>query len=70
MYSGNLIVGTDTGVYISKGTSGGTYQLLGTGLPNVPVFTMALKPKATSTEAGLLYVATHGRGVYTYTLPK
>jgi Bacterial pre-peptidase C-terminal domain len=70
VYGGNLIVGTDTGVYISKGTSGGTYSLLGTGLPNAPVFTMGLKPKATSTEASLLYVATHGRGMYAYTLPK
>jgi hypothetical protein len=68
VYGGNLIVGTDTGVYISKGTNGGTYQLLGTGLPNVPVFTMGLKPKATSSSPNVLYIATHGRGIYTYQL--
>jgi hypothetical protein len=67
--NGNLIVGTDTGVYISSGTSGGTYQLLGKGLPNVPVFSVALKPKASATEPDMLYVATHGRGIYTYTFP-
>ena len=50
VYGGKLIVGTDTGVYMSAGTNGGTYQLLGTGLPNAPVFTMGLKPKATTSS--------------------
>jgi hypothetical protein len=66
LYNGSLIVGTDTGVYISGGTDGQKYALLGVGLPNVPVFSIAFKPKATAGERDTLYVATHGRGIYTY----
>jgi hypothetical protein len=65
LYNGKLIVGTDTGVYISNGTK---YQLLGSGLPNVPVFSLALKPKASPTAPDVLYAGTHGRGIYTYQL--
>ena len=65
LYKGKLIVGTDTGVYISNGTK---YQLLGTGLPNVPVFSVSLKPKASSSSPDVLYVGTHGRGIYTLQL--
>ncbi|MCU1455668.1 MAG: hypothetical protein JWN46_3814, partial [Acidimicrobiales bacterium] len=68
VYQGHLIVGTDVGVFMSPGTTG-QYQLLGTGLPNAPVFTVALKPKAKATEPDTLYVATHGRGIYTYVFP-
>jgi hypothetical protein len=67
VYKGKLIVGTDTGVYTGS-TSGGKYQLLGKGLPNVPVFSMALKPKSSSNAPDVLYVATHGRSVYTLPL--
>ncbi|HKP17662.1 MAG TPA: hypothetical protein VJT84_04225 [Gaiellaceae bacterium] len=69
VYKGKLIVGTDTGVYISGGTNGQRYELLGNGLPNVPVFSIALKPKASPSEPDTLYVATHGRGIYTYRFP-
>lgn len=68
VYDGKLIVGTDTGVYISADTGGGTYQVLGTGLPNVPVFSMQLKPKASANAADVLFIATHGRGLFTYEL--
>jgi hypothetical protein len=64
--NGRLIVGTDVGVYISSDTSSARYELLGDGLPNAPVFSVALKPKASAAEPDLVYVATHGRGVYTY----
>ena len=43
---------------------------LANGLPAAPVFSVALKPKATPTEPDMLYIATHGRGLYTYTFPK
>ena len=69
IYNSHLVVATDTGVYISKGTDGQTYELLGNGLPAAPVFSVALKPKATPTEPDMLYIATHGRGLYTYTFP-
>ena len=69
LYNGKLIVGTDTGVYISATPGGGgKYELLGRGLPNAPVFSLGLKPKAAATDPDLLYVATHGRGIYTYRL--
>ena len=67
LYKGKLIVGTDTGVYTGS-TSGGTYQLLGKSLPNAPVFSMALKPKSSSNTPDVLYVATHGRSIYTLPL--
>ena len=66
LYKGGLIVGTDTGVFISGDTSGSHYQALGNGLPNAPVFSVALKPKASAAEPDEVYIATHGRGVYTY----
>jgi hypothetical protein len=68
LYKGQLIVGTDTGVYISTVGSATKFDLLGKGLPNVPVFSMALKPKASSAEKDTLVVGTHGRGIYTYQL--
>ncbi|MEA2682437.1 MAG: hypothetical protein QOK05_765, partial [Chloroflexota bacterium] len=66
VHKGRLIVGTDTGVFMSATTNGGTFELLGSGLPNAPVFTVAVKPKASAAEADTLYVATHGRSNYTY----
>ena len=66
LYNGQLIVGTDVGVFISSDTAGTHYEVLGSGLPNAPVFSVALKPKGSAAEPDLLYVATHGRGVYTY----
>jgi len=69
VYKGKLIVGTDTGVYISRDLNGQRWELLGKGLPNVPVFSMAFKPKASSSEPDTLYVGTHGRSIYTYQFP-
>ncbi|HXA27254.1 MAG TPA: hypothetical protein VN193_00760 [Candidatus Angelobacter sp.] len=69
LYKGGLIIGTDTGVYISSDTTGGHYELLGNGLPNAPVFSVGLKPKANAGEPDEVYVATHGRGVYVYPFP-
>ncbi len=65
-YNGGLIVGTDNGVFISPDAAGSHWETLGNGLPAVPVFSVALKPKASAAEPDLLYVGTHGRGVYTY----
>jgi hypothetical protein len=61
--NGQLIVGTDLGVFIG---SGGTYAPLGTALPAVPVLSLELKPKAVASEPDTLIVATQGRGVYRY----
>ena len=63
LHNGNLVVATDMGVFESQGASGGSYGVLGTGLPNVPVFTLRLAPG----NANLMIAATYGRGVYEYT---
>jgi hypothetical protein len=59
---GRLIVGTDVGVFLSSGTSGGDYARLGRGLPTVPVSSLRFKPG----DPNQLFVATYGRGAYTY----
>src|SRR5206468_4728136 len=61
--NGQLVVSTAVGVFISKGTDGGTYALLGSGLPPTATYSMTLKPGDPNT----LVAATFGRGVYKYT---
>jgi uncharacterized repeat protein (TIGR01451 family) len=56
--SSTLYVGTDHGIYRSD-TAGGSWYRDSDGLPNVPVY--AITPDA---SRGLLFAATHGRGVY------
>ena len=56
-----LYAGTDIGVYVSK-DDGGSWTPLGTGLPRVAVFDMAI------TAAHKLRIATHGRGFFEYDL--
>ena len=63
---GQLIVATTQGVYISNGTSGGHYALLGRSLPAAPVFSMQMVPG----HSRQLIVASLGRGVYRYTFPR
>jgi hypothetical protein len=59
--SNNLFAGTDIGVFSS--TDGGTnWAPLGTGLPVVAVFDMAIAQPGTNTE--ILRIATHGRGMW------
>jgi hypothetical protein len=62
---GQLLVADAVGVFISKGTSGGHYAPLGTGLPTAAVFMMQLKPGDPNT----LVAASFGRGGYTYRFP-
>jgi hypothetical protein len=64
--NGHLVVATDVGVFTSAGVAGEPYQLLGSGLPAAPVYSLELKPKATASEPDTLVVATQGRGVYRY----
>jgi photosystem II stability/assembly factor-like uncharacterized protein len=64
--NGQLIVATNFGVFTAAGTDGGSYELLGSGLPTAPVFTLELKPKASAAERDTLIAATQGRGVYRY----
>lgn len=60
-----LIVGSDVGVFANDVKGGTTFVPL-TGLPNVPISTMQLKPD----NPNLLVVATYGRGVWTYRFDK
>lgn len=53
---GQLVVGTDVGVFTSS-TRGGSWARLGTGLPNVSTFDVNLDPSGER-----LVAATHGRG--------
>jgi photosystem II stability/assembly factor-like uncharacterized protein len=59
---GQLIVGTDIGVFASSDTNGSSWAVLGNGLPNVPITHLALRPGDDQT----LVAATYGRGVYLY----
>ena len=63
--NGQLVVSGELGVFIAPTTSGGTYQRLGKGFPNVPVQTMAQKQ---SDQCSIL-AATYGRGVWSYQFP-
>jgi hypothetical protein len=59
---GQLIVGTDIGVFASSDTNGSSWAVLGSGLPNVPITHLELKPGDPNT----MVAATYGRGVYLY----
>lgn len=60
-----LFVGTDVGVFANDVRGGTTFVPL-TGLPNVPISTMQLKPD----NPNLLVAGTYGRGVWTYRFDK
>ncbi len=61
--SNNLFAGTDIGVYGSV-DAGANWLPLGTGLPRVAVFDMAI----TNITPRKLRIATHGRGMWEYPL--
>ncbi|MBC7375162.1 MAG: hypothetical protein H7323_14335, partial [Frankiales bacterium] len=60
---GQLVVGTDVGVFLSNNTSGQRWAALN-GLPNVPVVSIKNFPGTTDR----LVLATFGRGIYDYRL--
>lgn len=59
---GQLLVGTDVGVFLSNNTSGQRWAAL-EGLPNVPVTSLANVPG----KPNEVVLSTFGRGVYKYT---
>jgi len=58
-----LVVGNDVGVYWTS-NGGNSWQVLGDGLPRVPVFDLDYHPETRMIAAG-----THGRSIYTTTMP-
>ena len=60
-YDGHLIVSTDVGVFVSSSLSGGTYKVLGSGLPKVQTFEVSVSPR----NHKELVAATYGRTVWT-----
>jgi hypothetical protein len=58
---GQLIVGTDVGVFANDPKGGTTFQLL-SGLPVVPISSLTLKPD----DCDTLFAATFGRSVWKY----
>jgi len=60
-YGDKLIISTDVGVYVSSSTKGGSYRVLGTGLPAVPTFEVSISPR----NPKELVAATYGRTVWT-----
>ncbi len=65
VHKGQLVVGTDIGVFLANNTSGCNYAALGDGLPSAPIATLRLQP---GNEDRLL-AATYGRGIYSYRFP-
>ena len=65
VHNGHLVVATDVGVFESGGTHGESYQVLGNGMPSVPVFHLTIDPS----NPDRLIAATYGRGVYDFTYP-
>jgi photosystem II stability/assembly factor-like uncharacterized protein len=61
-HNGKLIVGSDTGAYVSS-DNGDTWSRIGTNLPNVVVSQLTIDPN------GILVAATHGRGIWTIPAP-
>jgi hypothetical protein len=61
---GQLIVGTDFGVYASTSRNGGTWGLLGAAndLPMAPVYDLTMRPG----NDNELYASAFGRGIYRY----
>lgn len=63
--NGQLIVGSDVGVFLSKDLTGGVWAALDKGLPVVPVVSVQVMPG----ETDRILIATFGRGIYSYKMP-
>jgi MYXO-CTERM domain-containing protein len=64
-WNGGLVVANDLGVYWAPGTNGGTFSVMGKGLPAAPVFRLNPSPRSSKE----LIAASYGRGVYRIVVP-
>ncbi len=62
VHKGQLIVGTDIGVFGGNDTTGCNYAAMNGNLPTAPIASLRLKPG----DPDLLLAASYGRGIYTY----
>jgi hypothetical protein len=60
MFHGQMVVGTDVGVFTTAGGSAGQWSRLGNGLPNASTNDLVVAP-----SGKYLLSATHGRGLWT-----
>ena len=61
-HSGQLVVATEIGMFISANSTGGRYSQLGTGLPAAPVLSVEPDPA----DSGRVLIAAYGRGIWDY----
>jgi hypothetical protein len=66
LHGNRLVMGTDTGAFVSNNLNGGRWALLGRGLPAAPVATIRNHPGDPRTIVAAIY----GRGVYAYRFPR
>ena len=59
---GQLMIGTDLGVFISADSNGSGWAPMGNGLPAVPTTMLKMQPG----NPNRLFISTFGRGVWTY----
>jgi hypothetical protein len=59
LWHGQLVLGTDIGVFTTRASAPGAWRRLGSGLPPAPAVDLAVSP-----DQGYLLVATHGRGLW------
>jgi photosystem II stability/assembly factor-like uncharacterized protein len=62
LHNRQLLVATDVGVFVAPSADGGTFSLLGGGLPLAPVVALTSKPG----DPDVVLAATFGRGLYSY----
>lgn len=63
--AGQLLIGTDLGMFISEDGGGAKWAPMGNGLPAVPVTMAKLQPG----NPNRVFISTFGRGIWTYDFP-
>jgi ligand-binding sensor domain-containing protein len=61
IFNGNLVVGTDVGVFLTSAGSPDSWSRAGSGLPNASTNDLAVAP-----SGQYVIAATHGRGIWQF----